>query len=231
MRSSALNLKRYKGILLDMNRTFMFDADRFEPTEDFFATYCRVGGSTLSPNAVTASVLASYVGFLSCYSKSEFDDCFPSLAETVRTYSGAPVEEFRHIEWVITAHEVGTVPDWASRVIQSLATSHALAVVSNVWSPSMHWNAEFARAGIAGAFRALVFSSDLRAIKPSKRPFLEALRLVNQSPEEVLFIGDSLKRDIIPAKGLGMSTCWVAPTGESAAADFQIATIAELARQ
>lgn len=230
MRSPRPNLKRYKAILLDMNRTFMFDADRFDPAADFFSTYCRAGGSTLSPNAVTESVLASYAGFLGCYSKSEFDDCFPSLAETVRTYSGAPVEAFSHIEWVIATHEVGTVPDWAARAINSLARSHALAVVSNVWAPSMHWNAEFARSGIAGAFRGLVFSSDLRAIKPSKRPFLEALRLVNQSPEEVLFVGDSLERDIIPAKALGMSTCWVAPSGESTTADFQISTIAELER-
>lgn len=227
-----LSLNRHKAILLDMNHTFMFDGDRFDPTEDFFATYCCVGGSALLPNAVTQYVLESYAGFLRCYSTSKFDDCFPTLAETVRTYSGAPEEEFHHIELVIAAHEVGTVPDWAAQTVRSLASSsHALAVVSNVWAPSTHWNPELARAGIADSFRGLVFSSDLGAVKPSKRPFLEALRLVDRSPEEVLFIGDSLERDIIPAKALGMSTCWVAPNGESAAADFQISTIAELARK
>ena len=229
--SSLCLPQRYKAILLDMNRTFMFDADRFDSTEDFFATYCRVGGRVLLPSAVTQFVLASYAGFLRCYSTSELDDCFPTLAETVRAYSGAPEQEFRHIELVIAAHEVGTVPDWAAQTIRSLASgSQKLAVVSNVWAPSIHWHPEFVRAGIASAFRGLVFSSDLGCVKPSQQPFLEALRLVDRSPEAVLFVGDSLERDIIPAKMLGMTTCWVSPTGTSAAADFQVLSITELAR-
>ncbi len=214
-----------------MNGTFMFDADRFEADADFYATYCRTGGNALSSEAVKQSVLASYAGFLRCYTTSEFDDCFPSLAECVRAYSGAPIAELRRIECVIAAHEVGVVPDWAAQAIRSLAKTHTLAVVSNVWSPPTHWNAEFARAGIAGAFRGLVFSSDLGCIKPSKRPFLEALRVVDQSPEDVLFVGDSFERDIIPAKSLGMSTCWVAHCGQSGAADFRVSTIVELAAQ
>jgi putative hydrolase of the HAD superfamily len=45
----------------------------------------------------------------------------------------------------------------------------------------------------------------------------------------VLFIGDSLERDIVPAKALGLSTAWIAPFGSAAlAADVVVESLPEL---
>lgn len=74
-----------------------------------------------------------------------------------------------------------------------------------------------------------VFSSDQRSIKPSPRLFLQALGMLDLPPQEVLFIGDSLERDIAPAKALGVATCWVTACGGGAdVADFCIPSIAAL---
>ena len=40
-------IDKFEVILLDMVRTFMFDADRFSVADDFAATYRRIGGHTL----------------------------------------------------------------------------------------------------------------------------------------------------------------------------------------
>lgn len=40
-------LDNFSAILLDMNGTFMFGHDRFGPEEDYYATYCVMGGCAL----------------------------------------------------------------------------------------------------------------------------------------------------------------------------------------
>ena len=76
----------------------------------------------------------------------------------------------------------------------------------------------------------LVFSSEGRTIKPSPLIFQKALAQFG-SDLPVLFIGDSLERDIIPAKALGLSTVWIAPEGAAhAAADYVVQSITDLGR-
>ncbi len=44
-------------------------------------------------------------------------------------------------------------------------------------------------------------------LKPHKLPFRKALRKLKLPPEEILFVGDSLKRDIAGANSMGMHSC------------------------
>lgn len=101
---------------------------------------------------------------------------------------------------------------------------------STVWAPSQCRKEELAASGIAPILAAAIFSTEVGAIKPSARPFLAALDATGASPDEVLFVADSLEHDILPAKRLGMSTCLVGSSTPSVAADFHIQSIAELAR-
>ena len=68
-----------------------------------------------------------------------------------------------------------------------------------------------------------------RTIKSSPTLFRRAL--ADLSPDAtVLFAGDSLDRDIIPAKALGMDTAWIAPPGSAhPAADIVIESLPDLA--
>lgn len=60
--------------------------------------------------------------------------------------------------------------------------------------------------GITKYFDVIVTFDDTGVKKPNKLPFELAMSRLDVSSSEVLFVGDSLKRDIIPAKNLGMKT-------------------------
>jgi putative hydrolase of the HAD superfamily len=123
---------------------------------------------------------------------------------------------------------VGQVPSWAAATLKNIARTHDVGVVSNVWARAHHWNEELGRTGVTESCHCMVFSSELGSIKPSPAPFLSALRALAREPEDVLFVGDSLERDIRPARALKMATVWVARDGGREEADFRVDTIADL---
>ncbi len=45
-------IDKFRVILLDMGRTFMFNVDRFSETDDVGATYRQIGGKTLNEEEV-----------------------------------------------------------------------------------------------------------------------------------------------------------------------------------
>ncbi|MBZ9571729.1 HAD family hydrolase [Patescibacteria group bacterium] len=53
-------------------------------------------------------------------------------------------------------------------------------------------------------FEKILTPREVRALKPDKKAFLNALKILKVLPNQALMIGDDLERDIIPAKKLGM---------------------------
>ncbi len=91
------------------------------------------------------------------------------------------------------------------------------------------WLSKLRQSGLLSLFQTLVFSSEGRSIKPSRLLFDRALAQL-PSDSTILFAGDSLERDIIPAKALGLATAWVAPQGSAhPAADFVVRGLTDLA--
>jgi putative hydrolase of the HAD superfamily len=221
-------IDKFKVLLFDMNGTFMFGHDRFGETEDFYSTYRSIGGCRLTPEAVRSSVMATCTGLIRDYQNPDLVESFPVLSEGVRRYGKVLEENVPEIEAVIASHEVGCVPPWASETLCRLSETHKFAIVSNVWAAASHWTDELSRSDVANVCSGLIFSSDIGSIKPSPRPFLAALHLLSARPQEALFVGDSVERDIRPAKALGMGTAWVASSGTEVAADIRIASIADL---
>jgi FMN phosphatase YigB (HAD superfamily) len=80
---------------------------------------------------------------------------------------------------------------------------------------------------------AVVDSHCFGISKPDPAIFRHALTLLGTEPERAAFVGDSLDRDIEPAKRLGMMTIWIA-TGSprdsqhAALADVVIDSIADI---
>jgi len=149
----------------------------------------------------------------------------------VKTYGGLHGVDAQEIANVVAAHEVGEVPSWAARTLQALATTHPLALVTNVWAPQEAWRDVLARSGVSQVFQHQAFSSSIGVVKPSPRLFLLALHAMNVDPTAALFIGDSVERDIRPAKQLGFSTVLVGSNDRDAAADLVVNSIAELLQQ
>ena len=198
-------------LLLDMNGTFMFGMDNFGAGQRFHATYQSLGGTVLSEEQVHASIRSCYDTMLGFYRSPEYFNNFPSVVETLGRKDSLPQMELRLLEQVFARHELGTVSVPYADLLRRLSKTHPLGIVSNLWSRKEPWLAEFERAGISDVFTCKIFSSDCRSIKPSPILFENALRSF-PADSKVLFVGDNLERDIIPAKLLGMATAWVTST-------------------
>lgn len=204
-------LDMYSVLLLDMNGTFMFGEDRFGITEDFYATYRAIGGERLNSSEVNQAIRDCYKRMLNLCKNPQYFDDFPRLAEGLQFYTSTPASELLLLEKVFTTHELGVIPSSYAEFLQRLSRSHQLGLVSNIWGRKQSWLAEFARAGIEGLFTVEVFSSDSRSIKPSLVLFQKALQAFPAN-SRFLFVGDSLDRDMKPAKQLGLGTAWISAT-------------------
>jgi FMN phosphatase YigB (HAD superfamily) len=216
---------RFKALVFDMNGTFMFGHDRLGEDEDFFATYKRLGGNGLDEARLRAAVIQTCAQLRRDYNNPAYFESFPPLLDAVIAYTKLNEPESKNVASVIAEHEVGTVPDWAAESLLILSNTHPLALVSNVWAPAHHWSAELDRSGAASAFKHFVFSSTLRAIKPSPLPFLTALQALGFAAEDTLFIGDSVERDMLPAKRLGMRTALISRDASIGQADITVPSI------
>jgi HAD superfamily hydrolase (TIGR01509 family) len=110
------------------------------------------------------------------------------------------------------------------------AQGFRLGVVSNACGNAAVLCEEF---GYSPMLSAIVDSHRFGAAKPDPTIFLHALALLGAQAERTAFVGDSLDRDIEPARRLGMTTFWIAPPdaqspGSDARPDATLASVAEL---
>ncbi len=216
-------------MLLDMNGTFMFGHDRLGRDEDFFATYRLCGGRNLQREQLLQIMHATCGALLHEYERPERFDDFPSLTQAFREYGQAGEAEIPILQRVFAAHEIGQVPPLHRTFLQQTARTHKLGVVSNLCAEPVPWLELLQKEGLLSLFETVVFSSAGKSIKPSHFLFERAL---SRFPADaaIVFVGDSLTRDIIPAKELGLSTVWIAPSGSThAAADQVVADLPDLA--
>ena len=208
----------------------MFGGDRFGPEEDFFASYRDAGGVTLDRSTVDRIIRATFESMSVDYADPEKHDNFPQLRDVLEAFGRElPVSEMDLLEHVFTRHEIGKVPREHAAILQKLAAFHRLGLLTNIWSKKTLWQTELEGAGVLSLFHATVFSSDGRHIKPSKILFDLAVSQLGARQQDVLFVGDSLRCDIIGAKAAGLSTVWIDQALQSHPdADFVIAHLEEL---
>lgn len=218
----------FRAICFDVNGTIMFGGDRLDEGQDFFRTYTQLGGGRLAADHVHFAVRETCRFLSRTYEDPVCVDSFPSVAEAISSCTHLAKEEVALIERVISIHEIGAIPDWAAQAIKVLSQTHTIAIVSNIWSPSLLWREELARTELIDVCRFAVFSSEIGSIKPSQQIFARALEALSLRADQVLFVGDSLERDIRPAKALGMGTALISAQEFDKSADVRIESIAEL---
>jgi HAD superfamily hydrolase (TIGR01549 family) len=74
-----------------------------------------------------------------------------------------------------------------------------------------------------GIFEKKFYGIDLQLVKPNPNLFSKVILYTQLEPEKHLMIGDSLEKDILPARSVGMKTCIVGSTTETA--DYSIKKI------
>ena len=205
-------IDRFDVLLLDLGDTFMFDADRFGEDVDFYETYQHFGGKDLNGYEVK-QILTDVYRKISAYCKvSENCERIPPLAAYFKKHPAAeflPAHELDLLEKVFTEHEIGSIPERYTAVLKQLATTHRLGIISDIWSRSDRFYQEFEKVGIRDLFKVIVFSSDIGIFKPSPKIFRKAVEALDADISRVVYIGDSLRRDVVGAKAIGMSVIWI----------------------
>jgi putative hydrolase of the HAD superfamily len=115
----------------------------------------------------------------------------------------------------------------SARILGHLTRRFRLGIVSNFYG---NLEAVCADTGIARHVQVAVDSAVVGFEKPDPRIFRAALSALDVKPEEAVFVGDSLPRDMNGARDLGMPHIYVAPGGEKACCpqDRVIGTVAQL---
>ena len=205
-------IDQFDVLLLDMGLTFMFDCDRFGTEDDLAGTYKRMGGRKLDDQDVNRILSAAFEQMVA-------DGKIPGNYEKIQTVSGylkrqalaasLPRHELELLERVFAEHEIGTIPDKYIDIIKQLSTTHRLGIISDIWSRSGRFYRELEKMSIRDTFEVIIFSSDVGIIKPSPKIFSKAMEALDTDISKVVYIGDSMRRDIAGAKNFGMSAVWI----------------------
>jgi len=117
-----------------------------------------------------------------------------------------------------------------------LKKHYKLAIISD--APRMRCWTRLVKMQIDDFFDLVITAADVRKQKTHGAPFNAALKKLEIKPDEALMVGDRIKRDIKPAKKLGIKTCYAkygkkglmkkhTAKGKSNA-DFEISKIGDL---
>ena len=135
-----------------------------------------------------------------------------------RTFFGELYARFAAPEaWRVFEDVVPTLDALAARGLK-------LGVISN-WNERLRPLLE--RLKLAGYFDTIVVSREVRASKPSRGIFKQAVRRLGLRPEAILHVGDSLPMDVRGARAAGLSALLLQRTAGAVKAG-QIKSLREL---
>lgn len=98
----------------------------------------------------------------------------------------------------------------SARVLAQLQKSYQLALVSNFYG---NINVVLEEFHLADYFEDVIESAVVGVRKPDPRIYQIGVEHLGIKPEEVAVVGDSVKKDIIPAKRIGCKAFWLRGEG------------------
>jgi len=96
-------------------------------------------------------------------------------------------------------------------MLQELGPGRSIGVVTNGLGPVQR--SRLAISGLMGYFDALVISCEVGVAKPDPEMLRLAMKLTDSSPEETLFVGDSVTSDMGAAEAAGVDFAYLDPSG------------------
>jgi len=93
-------------------------------------------------------------------------------------------------------------------LLGQLSRRYRLGIVSNFYG---NLSTVCADVGLSPFLTVMVDSACVGCVKPDPRIFQAALAGLNVQPEQAVFVGDSLPRDMAGARGIGMPHIWLTP--------------------
>ena len=118
----------------------------------------------------------------------------------------------------------------ARPVLDALYERYPMVLVSNFYGNVESVLEDF---DLRRYFRSIIESAVVGVRKPDPQIFRLGVDALGLRPEEVLVVGDSYKKDIVPAESLGCHVAWLKGKGWTADEDAQmhpsiIASLSEL---
>lgn len=104
-------------------------------------------------------------------------------------------------------------------VLEALAEKYPIVLVSNFYGNIETVLDDF---GIRQYFRAIIESAVMGIRKPDPRIFEHGVKALGLLPEETLVIGDSYRKDILPAESIGCQAIWLKGKGWTDEEDAQL---------
>ncbi len=104
----------------------------------------------------------------------------------------------------------------AKPVLDELSARYPLVLVSNFYGNVESVLADF---GLLKYFRKIIESAVVGVRKPDPQIFRLGVEALGMKPEEVLVVGDSYKKDIVPAETIGCKVAWIKGKGWTAEED------------
>ena len=120
--------------------------------------------------------------------------------------------------------------DVARPVLRALSEKYPMVLVSNFYG---NVEAVLRDMDIRQYFGGIIESAVVGVRKPDARIFEMGVISLGFKPEEILVVGDSLRKDIYPARSLGCMTAWIkgkgwTPDEDAMTDEAQIGSIADL---
>ena len=107
--------------------------------------------------------------------------------------------------------------DEARPTLQALSEKYPLVLVSNFYG---NVDSVLRAYDIRQYFQGIIESAVVGVRKPDARIFMLGCVALGQEPRNVLVVGDSLKKDILPARSIGCQTAWIKGRGWTADEDL-----------
>lgn len=104
-------------------------------------------------------------------------------------------------------------------VLEKLSEKYPMVLVSNFYGNIETVLTDF---GIRDFFQAIIESAVMGVRKPDPRIFEHGVKALGMLPEATLVIGDSYRKDILPAESIGCQAIWIKGKGWSAEEDAQL---------
>jgi len=124
--------------------------------------------------------------------------------------ANAQTAQYAHLVSSQCYNFAGAALQKAKPVIQKLYSKYPLVLVSNFYGNVQSVLNDF---GIIDYFREIIESAVVGIRKPDPAIFSLGVKALGFAPEEVVVIGDSYSKDIIPATETGCKTIWLKGLG------------------
>ena len=231
------NLKDIKGIIFDYGGTIDTGGDHW--SEIIWDGYCKSGVAVTKEDFRVAYVYAEreLARTLHILPHHNFHDLLLIKMQIELQYL-AQEGKFPHADVDSKASEIAdycyqTARKFAGNaagVLKKLSSHYPMVLVSNFYGNIGTVLKDF---GIDNYFKKIIESAVVGIRKPDPAIFSLGVEALGLKPEEVLVVGDSYKKDILPARSLGCRTAWLkgegwAPEEDAQQDPCQISSLEEL---